>query len=92
MGEQDAYKKAKNRVEAKLGFYVHLAIYIAVNALLVSINMRTSPEYSWFIWPLLGWGAGLFFHGMGVFVFSGESAYKKKMIEKEMKKDASRRQ
>jgi hypothetical protein len=24
----------------------------------------------WFYWPLLGWGIGLFFHGMSVFVFS----------------------
>jgi len=53
--------------------------------------MRTSPEYSWFIWPLFGWGIGLLFHGLGVFVFTGEPAYKERMIEKEMKKESSKK-
>ncbi len=88
MENQELYKKAKKRVEAKLGFSIHLLVYVAVNALLIIINMSTSPEYLWFIWPLAGWGIGLFFHGLGVFVFTGEPAYKEKMIEKEMKRSA----
>ena len=91
MENRELYEKAKKRVEAKLGFYIHLVVYILVNALLIIINMRFSPEYSWFIWPLIGWGIGLLFHGMRVFAFTGEQAYKEKMIEKEMKKDASKK-
>ena len=86
MENQEAYQKAKKRVEAKIGFYIHLSVYIAVNIVLVIINLRTSPEYIWFKWPLIGWGIGVFFHAMGVFVFTGKSAMKEKMIEKEMKK------
>ncbi len=92
MENQEQYERAKKRVDSKLGFYIHLTVFVLVNALLIIINMRTSPEYSWFIWPLIGWGIGLFFHGMGVFVFTGEPAYKEKMIEKEMKKESSRKQ
>jgi len=88
---QEAYQRAKRRAEAKIGFYIHLAVYMGVNVLLVIINLSTSPQYIWFIWPLLGWGIGLFFHGMSIFVFSGKKfkRIKEKMIQDEMKKESS---
>ena len=91
MENQEVYQRAKKRVEAKIGFYIHLAVYVGVNILLIIINLSTSPEYIWFKWPLVGWGIGLFFHGMSLFVFSGEKfkGIKEKMIEKEMKRDSS---
>jgi len=88
MENQEAYLRAKKRAEAKFGFYVHLAIYIAVNLLLLIINLTTSNSYLWFIWPLIGWGIGVGFHALVAFVFSGGSPIKDKMIEKEMKKEA----
>lgn len=91
MENQEAYQRAKKRVKAKLGFYIHLAVYMFVNTAVIVINMSTSPGYFWFIWPLLGWGIGVFFHGVEVFVFSGGSSVMEKMIEKEMEKDASRK-
>jgi 2TM domain-containing protein len=66
----EKYEKAKKRVEEIKGFYSHLIVYICVNIVLVIINLVTSPGAIWFYWPLLGWGIGLFFHAMGVFVFS----------------------
>ncbi len=78
-------------MEAKVGFYIHLSVYTAVNVLLIIINLSTSPEYLWFKWPLMGWGIGLFFHAIGVFVFSGRSLVTEQMIEKEMKKEASKK-
>lgn len=91
MENQEAYQKAKRRAEAKIGFYIHLAVYVGVNILLIIINLSTSPQHIWFMWPLLGWGIGLFFHGMSIFVFSGKKfkGIKEKMIEKEMKRDSS---
>lgn len=91
MENQEAYQRAKRRAEAKIGFYIHLAVYMGVNVLLVIINLSTSPQYIWFIWPLLGWGIGLFFHGMSIFVFSGKKfkRIKEKMIQDEMKKESS---
>ncbi len=91
MENQEAYRRAKRRAEAKIGFYIHLAVYVGVNILLIIINLSTSPQHIWFKWPLLGWGIGLFFHGMCIFVFSGNKfkEIKEKMIEKEMKRDSS---
>jgi 2TM domain len=93
MENQDAYRRAKRRVEARLGFYWHLGIYLSVNALLVIINLVTSTEYLWFKWPLLGWGIGVFFHGLGVFRFSSGrfATMKERMIEEEMKKESLRK-
>ena len=91
MENQEAYQRAKRRAEAKIGFYIHLLVYVGVNILLIIINLSASPQYIWFKWPLLGWGIGLFFHGMSIFVFSGKKfkEVKEKMIEKEMKRDSS---
>jgi hypothetical protein len=92
MQNQEAYQRAKKRAEAKIGFYLHLAVYIVVNILLIIINFSTSTEYLWFKWPLIGWGIGVFFHALGTFVFSGGSVIKERMIEKEMQKEARKKQ
>lgn len=87
MENQGAYQRAKKRVEEKYGFYIHLSVYMAVSLLLIVINLFTSPDYLWFKWPLIGWGIGVFFHAVGVFVFTGGSNIKDRMIEKEMEKE-----
>ena len=56
--EQRARRRARRKVEQKLAFYLHLGIYIAVNILLVVINLLTWRGYPWFIYPLVGWGVG----------------------------------
>ena len=88
--ENDAYERAKKRVEEKMGFYSHLAVYLIVNAILLFINLTQSPRGYWFFWPLLGWGIGVFFHGMGVFVWGEGSSLKNRMIEKEMRERKGR--
>lgn len=55
---------------AKIGFGYHLAAYLAVNAVLIWINLDTSPEYFWAKWPLVGWAVALLFHGYSVFASS----------------------
>ncbi|MCO5185253.1 MAG: 2TM domain-containing protein [Anaerolineae bacterium] len=61
------YQRAKERVEALKGFYVHLAVYVIVNLFLFLLNIFTSPDNLWFYWPLLGWGIALGFHAVSVF-------------------------
>jgi hypothetical protein len=86
MEENEAYKRAEKRVEDKLGFYTHAAVYVVVNIFLAVLNLLTSPDHKWFVWPLFGWGIGLLFHGVGVFI-SGESSMKERMIERELKRN-----
>ena len=91
MENQEAYERAKKRVEAKQGFYIHLLIYIVVGILLVFINLSTDPQHYWFMWPLIGWGIGVLFHAVGVFIFYEGSSITERMVEKEMEKEASKK-
>ena len=90
MEKDETYQRARKRVAAKIGFYIHLTVYIGVNVLLVIVNLLTSPQYLWFIWPVLGWGIGIFFHGMATFIFSGRKfeEIRDRMIEEEIKRQS----
>jgi hypothetical protein len=67
--EENKYQKAKERVEAIKGFYIHLTVYVVVNLILFSINMITSPGSLWFFWPLMGWGIAVAIQAFTVFGF-----------------------
>ena len=82
--QSDNYRKAKQRAEAKLGFYTHVIVYLAVNGLLAGINLSKSPEELWFLWPLGGWGIGLCFHALKVFASPAGSSLEERMIEHEL--------
>jgi Na+/citrate or Na+/malate symporter len=86
MENQELYQKAQKRVEAKIGFYLHLTVYVVVNILLIVVNLTTSTKYLWFKWPLIIWGLGLLFHSIGVRFSSAGYSIKERMIEKEMRK------
>ncbi|MGJ5675855.1 MAG: 2TM domain-containing protein [Nostochopsis sp.] len=62
------------------GFLAHLISFLAVNSFLILLNLFTTPSYFWAIFPLLGWGLGLFFHGLSVYRNEGKAydqAFKK---------------
>ncbi|MFZ0545024.1 MAG: 2TM domain-containing protein, partial [Candidatus Promineifilaceae bacterium] len=82
----EIYERARESVEARLEFYRHLAIYVGVNVLLIIINLITSPDSLWFVWPLLGWGIGIVVHAVRVFVVPTGSSLKARMIEQEIEK------
>jgi hypothetical protein len=70
MQESDRIEQAKKRVEEIKSFYVHLCVYLIVNAGLFTVNALTAWGHWWFYWPLFGWGIGVAIHGLGTF-FSG---------------------
>lgn len=92
MENTQAYQKAKKKVQARLGLKIHLTVYLVVNAILISVNFLNSPDYLWFIWPLMGWGIAIFWHAMGVFVFNKESGVTERMIRKEMDKQLANKE
>src|SRR5690554_2285033 len=67
----DIEARARKRVHELRDFYSHLATYAIVNALLVGINLTTTPDPFWAIWPIIGWGIGLLSHAVSVFGLFG---------------------
>lgn len=87
MTQDESYRRARNKVDAKLGFYVHLLIYISVMALLIVINLMSSTDYYWFKWPMMGWGLGVGFHALGAFFFTSGQVIRKRMIDDELHRE-----
>ena len=87
LSEEEIYQQARKRVEEKKGFFTHLAVYIVVNIMLVLIwAFASGGGYPWFIWPLGGWGIGLLFDFLRVFVFSKHTDWERREVEKEAEK------
>jgi hypothetical protein len=82
--ETDLRRKAEQRVAARFGFYLHAAIFLAVNLGLLAINLALSPQYLWFPWPLFGWGIGLVAHGLAV--FARASAWRERAVAAELER------
>jgi hypothetical protein len=74
---------ARKRVE----FRSHLIVYIVINASLWVIWYTTGGHYPWPIWPLVGWGIGLFFHYVFEYrpsrLFSEQEEYERLKKERE---------
>ena len=77
---------AFNQVRKLKGFYIHLAQYVLVVALLAVINALTTPNHWWVQWVVMGWGVGVFFHGLQIserFSLFG-SKWEKEQVEKRL--------
>jgi hypothetical protein len=84
--ETTAYRNARRHVERKLGFMTHLAVYVIVNGGLMTFNLTQQPRVLWAVWPILGWGIGLLFHGLAVYLHNPGATWKQRMIDNELKK------
>ena len=79
----DQRDRAIERIKQKRGFWTHLAIYVAVNALLVVIWFTQGTDQPfWPIWVLFGWGIGVAAHAFGVFIAPREISEER--IQKEI--------
>ncbi len=83
--EQEAYYRAKKRVEDLKGFFGNVVSYCVVIPFLIFINYKTSWNYQWFWFPMLGWGMGLIFHAFGVFGYG--KAWEERKIKEILAKE-----
>lgn len=90
--ENSKYVRAVKRVEKLKEFYQNIASYCIVIPFLIFINLRFSPGFHWFWFPMFGWGIGLTFHFLEVNnynVFLGKN-WEEKKIEQLMKKQQNK--
>ena len=72
---------AVRRARAKLGFFSHAAVYLVVNTGLIALSLANGGR--WAIFPLLGWGVGLLFHGLSVWMFQPGGNLMTRMVDRE---------
>jgi 2TM domain len=81
MSPSDIERIARRRAGAKLGWYIHAAVFLAVNALLITISLLSGK--AWAVFPLAGWGLGLAIHGAVVWLGSPGSALHERLLQRE---------
>ena len=77
---------AFNQVRKLKDFYIHLANYVLVIAVLTIVNALTTPNRWWVQWVIMGWGVGVFFHWLQIserFSLFG-SKWEKEQVEKRL--------
>ncbi|HEU4542779.1 MAG TPA: 2TM domain-containing protein [Jiangellaceae bacterium] len=60
-------RQAVERIKKRSEFWSHVAAYVLFNALIVVVWYAVGGGFFWPIFPIAGWGIGLFFHAMDVF-------------------------
>ncbi|TDD98621.1 histidine kinase [Flavobacterium cellulosilyticum] len=83
--ENNAYFRAKKRVNQLKGFYGSLISYCFVIPFLIFINLRFSPQFHWFWFSAAGWGFGLIMHAFKVFGYG--STWEERKIQEILKKE-----
>lgn len=61
-------------------------IYLVVNVLLAALNLFKNPNHLWFHWVALGWGIGLFSHGLNVYSYRWFFSRRESMIQQELQR------
>ena len=58
---KDIFKDLEMRV-----FLAHLVAFLVVTAIVAGINLWFTPQYPWWIWVLIGWGAVIATHAFAL--------------------------
>ena len=80
---------ARKRARAKLGWYIHASVYVAVNLLLAALSAMSGGH--WAVFPAVGWGIGLAMHGVVVFLVTGGAGLHERLVQRERSRLTSQR-
>ena len=85
----DIDRIARRRAGAKMGFFIHAAVYIIVNLMLMTLAAMSDRH--WAVFPAFGWGLGLAIHGAVVFLVTGGGGLHDKLVRQERSRLAAQR-
>ncbi len=63
-------EREARQILRRRAFYLHLAVYLAVQVALVAIWALVGGGFPWFLFALIGWGIGLVTHGAAAFLLA----------------------
>ncbi len=89
LADDDFEALARKRAGARMGWYVHAALYLLVNMALAAISLGTG--HHWAIFPALGGGLGLAMHGVGVWLSLGGGGLHERLLARERERLAAQR-
>ena len=80
---EEIERLAHKRAGAKLGWYVHAALYAVVNLFVFAISGYGFGQRPWSVFPLLGWGLALGLHGISVFLLGAGGGFRERLVQHE---------
>jgi hypothetical protein len=83
LSPEDFERIARKRAGAKLGWYAHAAVFVAVNLVVFAMSYYGLRSRPWSVIPLLGWGLGLTLHGVAVFILGTGNSLRERLVQKE---------
>jgi hypothetical protein len=83
LSPEEIERIAHKRVRAKMGWYMHAAVYVLVNGLLFAASHFGLRAHAWSIYPAVGWGVGLALHGLSVFLLGTGGSLHEDMLRRE---------
>ncbi len=89
--DADLRRIARRRVNLKMGWTLHLLVYLCVNLGLFALN-HLAGGARWSLFPALGWGLGLTIHGLMVAVqLTGGGDLRERWLQQEIERLRPRR-
>ena len=83
LSSEELERLAHKRAGAKLGWYVHAAVYVLVNLLLLAAAYFGFWSRPWNPYPMLGWGLGLALHAASVFLLGPGGGLRNRLVQQE---------
>jgi hypothetical protein len=59
-------KRRRREQQMRMSLRIHAGVFVFIQLLLVTTWVVTGAGFPWFVFPLLGWGAGLAAHALAV--------------------------
>ncbi len=81
ISEDDLDRRARRNANAKMGWFIHAAVFVAVNLMLTAVAAASGR--AWAVFPAMGWAVGLAIHGAVVFISTSGLRHRLEQQERE---------
>lgn len=83
LSPEEIERLARKRAGAKMGWFIHAAVYLVVNLFVFAMSRHALGDRPWSVFPLLGWSLGLALHGIAVFLLGQGSGLREHLMRRE---------
>ena len=80
-------RKARAKVLAKKGFYIHFGIFAIMSLFLLAINLLTNPASLWFYYPVVSWGVAVATQFLVTFGVPGSDILSEEWEQRELERE-----